>query len=384
MIDLTSSRPTFALIDLDALAANFHAARKFIGPEMKYMAVVKANAYGHGAVECARRLGEEGVDWFGVALPEEGVELRRARVTLPILCLGSFWPGQQDILLEYGLTPVVYDIGAAKLLSESATKTSVVVDMHVKIDTGMHRLGVDFRQASDFADKIRTLPGLRVTGLLTHFAAAEDPSQSDFTRIQVERFDQAVGEFRDAGHAPEWIDLANSPGAITHSDLGGNMVRLGGALYGLLDDILHPSTNRPQLRPVMSVKSQIAYIREVARGEGIGYGRSFVAKRDSLIALVPVGYADGYPRLLSNRGMAVLADDKAPIVGRISMDWLMLDVTDVPNAKAGDEVYLIGGNGETVTAVNIAAEARTIGYEITCGISSRVPRVFLGKRPQPS
>jgi len=372
-----TQRPTEAVIDLNALAFNFHSTRSLVGTDVKYMAVVKADAYGHGAIECARRLEADGIDWFGVAIPEEGVEIRKAGVKTPILCLGSFWPGQEELLFEYGLTTVIYDIERARHLSRFAADKGTV-DIHVKIDTGMHRVGVDFSEADAFANELKTFTNLRVNGLLTHFSSAENPREDDFTALQIQRFKEACEIFRKAGHDPEWLDMANSPAAIAHADSRGNMVRLGGALYGLLDDIMPEKTPLPELKPVLSLRSQIAYVRHVPAGETLGYGRIYRTDRDSRIALLPIGYADGYPRGLSNRGKAWVNGHLVPVVGRISMDWTFLDVTDAGNVQIGDEVYMIGGLNAAVRAADMARELDTIGYEITCGISPRVCRRYIG------
>ena len=372
-----TQRPTEAVIDLNALAFNFHSTRSLVGTDVKYMAVVKADAYGHGAIECARRLEADGIDWFGVAIPEEGVEIRKAGVKTPILCLGSFWPGQEELLFEYGLTTVIYDIERARHLSRFAADKGTV-DIHVKIDTGMHRVGVDFSEADAFANELKTFTNLRVNGLLTHFSSAENPREDDFTALQIQRFKEACEIFRKAGHDPEWLDMANSPAAIAHADSRGNMVRLGGALYGLLDDIMPEKTPLPELKPVLSLRSQIAYVRHVPAGETLGYGRIYRTDRDSRIALLPIGYADGYPRGLSNRGKAWVNGHLVPVVGRISMDWTFLDVTDAGNVQIGDEVYIIGGLNAAVRAADMARELDTIGYEITCGISPRVCRRYIG------
>ena len=374
-------RPTEALIDLDALAFNFNSSKQFIGSDLKYMAVVKADAYGHGAVECSLRLEREGVDWFGVAIPEEGVELRKAGVTRPILCLGSFWPGQEELIVDHHLTPVIFDVHVAEMLNKYGADVGIDIDIHVKIDTGMGRVGVRYERAAEFAVTLKRFENLHVNGLMTHFASAEDPAENEFTSEQIERFNIALDQFRDSGHSPEWIDLANSPGAIRHTDSRGNLVRLGGALYGLLDDILPAQVNGPELEPVLSLRSEIAHIKQIAAGESLGYGRKFFTKRESLIALVPVGYADGYPRMNTDRGRVCVNGQTAPVVGRISMDWTLIDVTDIAGAAVSDEVLLIGRSKEcSITAADIAKEIDTIGYEITCGISPRVPRIFKEKQ----
>ncbi len=375
----TQGRPTQAIIDLNALAFNFHSAKDFIGSTVKYMAVVKADGYGHGAIECALRLEAEGVDWFGVAIPEEGLELREAGIKRPILCLGSFWPGQEELIVQNKLTPVIYDHNTAEDLNNYAGDHSLTVDIHVKIDTGMGRVGVPNEVVADFAKYQKNLRHLNIAGLMTHFASAENPDESAFTELQINRFNTACEDFRNAGHTPEWIDLANSPGAIRHPDSRGNLVRLGGALYGLIDDILPANVQQPELKAVLSLRSRIAHVKKIPSGESVGYGRTFVTKRDSLIALVPIGYADGYPRGLSNCGRACVNGRLVPVVGRISMDWTLLDVTDIPNVAADDDVFLIGGEaGCNVSAADLAGAIGTIGYEITCGILPRVPRIFIG------
>ncbi len=378
MTSIIHTRPTFAQIDLDALAFNFRSTKQFVGDSVKYMAVVKANAYGHDAPRCAVKLEAEGVDWFGVAMPEEGVELREAGITKPILCLGSFWPGQEELIVHNRLTPVIYDEKVAHALHKYAVEKDLTIDIHVKLDTGMGRVGVRYDNAEDFAVTLKSLQNLTVTGLMTHFASAENPKENEFTGLQISRFNTACEQFRNVGHSPEWIDLANSPGAITHPESRANMVRLGGALYGLLDDILPVNTTAPVLKSVLSLRSQIAHIKCVPAGESLGYGRMFTTQRDSLIALVPVGYADGYPRALSSNGKVIVKKQFVPVVGRISMDWTLIDVTDVSNAETGDEVILIGSDGEcSISAADIAQEVDTIGYEITCGISSRVIKKYI-------
>ncbi len=379
---MTSSptvRPTVSCIDLDTLAANFRSAKHYIGNEQKFLAVVKADAYGHGAVECSRRLESEGIDWLGVALPEEGVELRRAGINARILCMGSFWPGQESLLIEQDLAPVVTSAEAIEELAKVAAEKGKTVDVHVKVDSGMHRLGFDWNDAERFAWACRSTNNLQITGLMTHFASADDPAEDSFTRLQMDRFAKVLGVFREAGIDPEVVGLANSPGAIRHPDCRPNLVRLGGALYGLLDDILPDGVDRPDLRPVLSLRSKIASLKAVPTGETLGYGRTYTTDRDSIIAAVPIGYADGYRRGLSNRARASVKGQMVPVVGRVSMDWTLFDVTDVTGVAVGDDIFLIGGeSGADVKAADLAAHLGTISYEVTCGISRRVPRVFTG------
>jgi alanine racemase len=314
---------------------------------------------------------------LGVAIPEEGVELREAGIAVPILCLGSFWPGQEEMIIKNGLTPVIFDEREAVGLNEYAAAAGKMLDIHVKIDTGMGRLGVRYEKSAEFAAFLKALQNLRVNGLMTHFASADDPREGDFTNAQIDRFEAAREAFVNAGHLPAWIDLANSPAAIRHPRSRPNMVRLGGALYGLVNDIVPRNDDQPALRPVLSLVSKIAHLKRLPPGETLGYGRTFTTQRESVIASVPIGYADGYPRGVSNKGRASINGRFAPIAGRVSMDWTLIDVTDITDVRVDDDVYLIGGTGDArVTAADIAAEIGTIGYEITCGISPRVPRIY--------
>ncbi len=372
-------RPTWADIDLDNLAFNFRSCKNFIGDGVKYMAVVKADAYGHGAVECSRRLETEGIDWLGVALPEEGVELRLNCITVPILCLGGFWSGQEETLLEQQLTPIVFQLEQAAILDKAATRRGITANIHIKIDTGMGRVGVRFDEVAEFVEELKEFKNLHIEGVMSHFASADNLTENDFTHLQQSRLDESVEIFRKNGFDPPLVDMANSPGAIAHPGSRGNMVRLGGILYGLGGDVLPEGIDKPNLKPVLALYTQIAYIKHVKRGESLGYSRTFTTQRDSIIATLPIGYHDGYRRLLSNRGRVIVNGVFAPVVGRISMDWTIIDVTDVPGAAVGDIVTVIGSSGELqINAEDLSAELGTISYEITCGINRRVKKLFLG------
>ncbi|HEX8501763.1 MAG TPA: alanine racemase [Pyrinomonadaceae bacterium] len=376
--ELAGGRPTWAEIDLDALAANFRAVRARVGAGVKVMGVVKANAYGHGAAECARRLEAEGADWFGVATPEEGFALRRAGVSRPVLSFGGFWEGQAGACLAQGIVPVVYRLDMAEALDAAARASGVVAEAHVKVDTGMGRLGVRFDEAAEFAGRLRELKHFRVGGLLTHFAAADEPGRDCFTGDQLRRFREAVAAFRARGHEPEYEHMANSAATYANPEARGNMVRPGGVLYGLWRDVLPPQAAEPGLRPVMSVRTRVTLVKRVHAGETLGYGRTYEAAREMLVATVPAGYADGYARALSNRGRVVVRGQFAPVVGRVSMDLTLLDVTDVGGVRVGDRVTLLGADGRLLLpAEDLARTAGTLSYEITCGVSARVPRRFV-------
>ena len=373
-----SSRPTWSEIHLNNLKFNFKSVKEFIGPSVKYMAVVKADAYGHGAIPCAKTLESSGADWFGVALPEEGAELRHARISRPILCLGGFWSGQEELLLASDLTPVIFCPKQAEALNRAGHDRGIKAAVHVKVDTGMGRVGVRFDEAADFAERLRTYPNLRVQGLMTHFASADKLEETNFTQLQIDRFNDCVQMFREKGLNPEFVDLANSPASIAYPQSRGNMVRVGGILYGLGDDVLPAEVEKPPLRPVMSLHSRISMLKHVPAGETLGYGRTFTTARDSLIATIPIGYHDGYRRSFSNKAEVIVNGMSAPVIGRVSMDWTIVDVTGIPDPKLGDEVVLIGEQAaQKVSAGQLAGVAETISYEITCGIGRRVPRVYL-------
>ena len=371
-------RPTWTEINLDALAANFHLVKDKVGPAVRVMAVVKANAYGHGAVECARRLEREGADWLGVALPEEGIELRNARITKPVLCLGGFWGGQATACIQENLTPVVYRLDMIEAFDRAARERGVVADVHVKIDTGMGRLGVRFDEIADFASALKQFRNIRVDGFMTHFAAADEPSCGPLTHDQMERFESAVAAFREHGFKPTYHHLANSAAVFGQPAALGNLVRPGGVLYGLWRDTLAPADRDVNLRPVMSLHSRIALLKWVPQGETVGYGCTFEASRKTLVATIPIGYDDGYMRALSNRGHAIIRGVYATVIGRISMDLTLIDVTNVPGVQTEDEVILMGATADlSVTAEEIARTAGTLSYEVTCGISDRVPRIYV-------
>ncbi|HEY3578978.1 MAG TPA: alanine racemase [Pyrinomonadaceae bacterium] len=373
-------RPTWAEIDLNQLAANFNQIRKRVGTAVQIMAVVKANAYGHGAVQCARRVAAEGADWFGVALPEEAIELRNSGITQPVLCLAGFWPGQAAACIQHKLTAVVYRRDMLEALNQAAAEAGAIADVHVKVDTGMGRLGVRVDQVGEFVALLEQFPNVRVDGLMTHFAAADDASCQPLTLDQIHRFDEAVATFRAHGYRPTHLHLANSAGVYGHRESWGNMVRPGGVLYGLWRDVLPPAITDPDLGSVMSLHSRIMLLKWVPRGETIGYGCTFEASRPSQIATIAIGYHDGYMRGLSNRAHVIVRGVYAPVVGRISMDLTLIDVTDVPGVELQDQVTLLGWDRRhtelRIKAEELARIAGTLSYEVTCGVSERVPRMY--------
>ena len=377
--NIIARRPTWAEIDLNNLAANFNQIKQRVSPAARVMAVVKANAYGHGAVECARKL--SAADWFGVALPEEGIELRTAGIAQPILCLAGFWPGQASMCIQHKLTPVAYRLDMIESLNQAAADAGTVVDVHVKVDTGMGRLGIRFDQLGEFVGALGQFRNVRIDGLMTHLAAADDVACQPLTRGQIQRFEEAVTVFRDHGYRPTHLHLANSAGIFGHRESWGNMVRPGGVLYGLWRDVLPISTTDTELLPVMSLHSRISLLKWVPQGETIGYGCTFEASRRTLIATLPVGYHDGYMRGLSNRAHVIVRGVFAPVVGRVSMDLTLIDVTNVPAVELDDQVTLLGWNRQQaelkIPAEDLARIVGTLSYEVTCGVGDRVPRVYI-------
>lgn len=373
MTPFPKGRPTFCLIDLAALRWNFQQVRKRVGPKVKILSVVKANAYGHGAVQVARALEDEGSYGFGVATLEEGIELRKGGLQSPVLILAGIYPEQIDELLEYRLTPTVCEVEALRLLERLARKRGVSLPFHLKVDTGMGRLGFLPSEIDSWIPELAGVEVLKLEGLFSNFSQAEK-ADGDYTQGQVETFKNAVKRLEAQGHRPGLLHLANSAAVIALPSSYFTMVRPGLVLYGIYPS--HDMTRRLSLKPVLTWKTRILQLKRVPKGAGISYGRTFVTKRKSLIAVLPVGYADGYHRLLSNRGAVLVREERAPIVGRVCMDLTMIDVTDIRGVQQGDEVVLLGKQGaDQISADEMARWAETISYEILTSISARVPRI---------
>ncbi|MFM8392642.1 MAG: alanine racemase [Acidobacteriota bacterium] len=369
-------RPTWAQIDLANLRHNYRVLRQRLDPGAGLMAVLKANAYGHGAVECGRALEEIGVDWFGVALPEEGLQLRAGGIRGRIFCVGGFWEGQAAQLIAERITPAIFRLDMATELNEQARQAGQIVEYHLKVDTGMGRLGVRWDEVESFAAQLRSFDRIRLTGLLTHFASADDAAP-EFTRLQIARYAEVLATLTSLGHEIRWRHLANSAGLHAFPEAHGTLARAGATLYGLVRDVLAPDHAPLDLRPVMSLHSRIILLKRVPAGTPLGYGGSFKTTRESLIATLPIGYADGVRRALSNCGLVLVGGRLVPIVGRVSMDLTIIDVTDAAGVGVGDEVVLLGDQGgERLCAEDLAATAGTISYEIVTGIGARVPRYY--------
>lgn len=371
------TRPTRVEIDCGALRFNLAKVRQAVGSGCEILAVVKADAYGHGASGVAPVLAAAGADQFGVALVGEGEALRRYRIRQPIVVLGGVFPGEEPMVLEHDLQPVLYDLDTARRLAAAAGHAGRRIACHLKVDTGMGRLGFRPETLAEVLAVLRGLPALELRGLASHLALADEPEQP-FTTAQLAKFRRVAEQVRAAGFAPRYTHIANSA-AIYSRDLDGcNLVRPGISLYGGLTGT--PFEEIVPQRPVMRFVSQVAQLKEVPAGEGISYAHRFVTPRPSLIAAVPVGYADGYNRLLTNRGEVLIRGCRAPVAGTVCMDWILVDVTAIRGVTVGDQVTLLGCDGdECVSAREWAEKIGTITYEVFCQISKRVPRIFVNR-----
>jgi len=370
-----NTRPTIAEIDLAALRHNFRTICRQAGSDRQLLAVVKADAYGHGAVPVARALQADGAGYFGVALVEEGEILRRSGIERPILVLGGVGPGEEQALLAAELTPVISDLAGARRLSVATAAVGRRCRYHLKIDSGMGRLGILPADLPGVLAELAALPGLEMEGVISHLALADEAGHP-FTATQVERFREALVQVRGAGFAPRLVHLSNSAAIFGRALPECNLVRPGIALYGGLP--AQHLAGRIDLRPVMSLHTNIAQLKTVPAGTGISYGHRFVAARPTLIAALPVGYADGYSRRLSGCGEVLVRGRRAPIAGTVCMDWTMADVSDIPGVAVGDRVTLLGRDGgEQITAEEWAGRIGTISYEVFCLVSPRVPRIYV-------
>lgn len=374
MTPFPKGRPTFCSIDLAALRWNFRQVRKKVGREVKILSVVKADGYGHGARQIAKTLSDAGSDAFAVATLEEGVELRKAGIRAPILILAGVYPDQLGEILRYRLTPALYDLETLERFESKLRRRGASLGFHLKVDTGMGRIGLLASEIDGWLPRLGALKALQFAGLFSHFSYAE-AEEKEHTRHQLATFAGVVERLRQAGLCPPLIHMALSAAIITLPSSYFGMVRPGLILYGV-----YPSpamAHRIALRSVLSWKTRVLQVKSLPKGSSVSYGRTFVTKRESRIATLPVGYADGYHRLLSNRGAVLVRGKRAPIVGRVCMDLTMVDVTDIRGVKQGDEVVLLGKQGRnTISADEMAAWAETISYEILTSISARVPRVY--------
>jgi alanine racemase len=392
---IVEGRPVWAEVSTSALTYNLQAIRAYVNPPEEkrktprlVLSIVKGNGYGHGGPQAAQVLEKAGSDWFGVTSAAEGIEVRNAGVRGPILVLTSFWPGEEASLVKFGLTPVVHRCEQLQDLDRAASRASrnKKVSFHLKIDTGMNRIGIPPKDVECFAQKYAKCHHLQLGGVMTHFASSEAfvPSeQGRQTREQEESFYAALERLRALGLDPGIVHLANSAAIATRPETWADMVRPGVILYGY-----HPGYDPPEqrdeaerrlpLRPVMSLRTRIISLRQVPAGASIGYGGKFVAERPSVIGVLAAGYGDGVHRSLGNRGSVLVRGKLAPIVGIVSMDVTMIDVTDVEGVAIGDIATIYGVDGEFVHPANAVARGiGTVTSDLLCAVSHRVPRIYI-------
>lgn len=372
-------RPTSAEIHLDALRYNYKQVSKILPPSVRIMAMVKADAYGHGATHVSRVLSDLGVASLGVATVEEGLELRESAINTQILVLGGLMgvgSAAAGMMIGANLTPVVHSAEVLDFLEATATAAGKKIGFHLKIDTGMTRLGVMPQALPHFLSKLKTCPHLRLDGVMTHFADAEN---HEYTGKQLSEFKALIKSIEEIIGAVQVWHVANSM-AVLHNEYLANStasehwIRPGAILYGLY------SSEKLSLKPVMTLKSRVVMIKTVPSGTKISYGCTFETKRSSKIGVVPIGYADGYPWALSNKANVLIRGKRAPVVGRVTMDMTMVDLTDMEESHINDEVVLMGTqNNEKISAEDLARTGNTIPYEIFCGISKRMPRIYLDR-----
>jgi alanine racemase len=369
--DKIGYRPTWAEVNLNNLAYNFRQVKSHLPRPTKVLVTVKADAYGHGLIPISKRLAASGVDYLGVASIDEGIKLRKAQVKTPILVLGVILKQDIQSLFTFKLTPTICDYKLAFALSKKATALKKPMRLHIKVDTGMGRIGVAHQDALELVSKIHKLKSIVIEGIFTHFPFAD--SGRKFTAFQIKLFYKLVADLRKRGIAIPLVHAANSAGLINHRDSHFTMVRPGLVIYGL-----HPQGgSRLKLKPVLSLKTRVIFIKQVPAGSGISYGHAYITKRAACIVTLPIGYGDGYPRNLSNLGPLLIGGKKFNISGRICMDQIMVDVGNFKPRLAA-EVVLIGKQGkQRIIAEELADLAGTIPYEIVCGLGSRIPRVYI-------
>ena len=366
-----------AHINLDAIFNNIQALKQLTQKNSKFMAVVKADAYGHGAVKVAKKALENGADTLGVARLDEAVELRRAEITAPVLVFGYIYPAQAALVNQLNLTATIYNFNMAKALSQRACDLGIKLNVHLKIDTGMGRVGIIVqKKIIQEIKKIVQLPGIETQGIYTHFAAA-DHKESAYTIRQLNIFDSLLNDLKKENIEFKVCHAANSAGILMFPKSHYDMVRAGISLYGL-----YPSNevdkSRAKLVPAMTLKSIITSVREVPKGFKVSYGMTHKTDQKTILASVPIGYADGFSRLFSSKGYMLVKGEKAPIAGRVCMDQTIIDVGHIPDVQVEDEVVLIGSQKDkTISADELAQNANTINYEIVSSLTSRVQRVYV-------
>ncbi len=367
-------RPTYAEIDLGRLMGNISLIKSSLNKGTKFMAVVKANAYGHGAVEVAKAAESAGADRLGVATLGEALEIRSSMIKTPVLILSETDRHYLERLFDADITPTVYTLETARSLSDLAVQKKKKIDIHIKIDTGMGRVGVIYTDAVRLVKEISALPGIGIEGIFTHFAKADEKS-SDMTMVQFRRFTSILDELERSGIRPTIRHAANSAASVLFPETQLDMVRVGIFMYGLCPaEGVGASMG---LKPVLSFRTKVLYQKRVPKGMTLSYGASYVTDKDTSIATLPVGYADGVPRSLSNKGCVLINGKRYPIAGKVTMDMVLIDTGD-DKINIGDDAVVIGQSGDaSISADEVASMDGTINYEVLCGIAKRVPRVYV-------
>ncbi len=383
ILSRAATRPTWADISLTTLKQNFRTVQKHVGTAVTVCAVVKADAYGHGAVECSRALESEGARWLGVTSLDEAIPLREAGIRANILLMTGFWRGEETEIVRLRLAPTVWEKWQIESIDKAAAELGVAKHpVHLKVDTGMGRLGVAVEQLPAVLESIKAAQHLELEGISTHLAASEVMDAPSVTE-QERNFDTARRIVRQAGLDPTFVHMANTGAVISRRETWNTMVRPGVALYGYYMPFeragreVSGGTLRLPVKPILTWKTRILSLRNFGANQPLGYGGTYVTKAPAHVAVLPVGYADGFNRQLSNQGRVIVRDHYAPIVGRISMDLTLVDVTGIPGVGVGDEVILLGSSdGLSVDALEHAELANSTPYEILCNISKRVPRRY--------
>lgn len=367
------TRPTYLEIDCDAVRHNFHVVKK-LAPHQKILCVIKANAYGHGAVRMAQLFQELGADYLGVAIPEEGVELRMSGITLPILVLSAIADKQIPVCIEHDLTISAPSDEKLDVIDQTARDSGKQAKVHLKVDTGMGRIGVNWSRVKKFTSMMNRCLSIHFEGLYTHFACSDE--DNEFNQTQIDRFKQVIECFKDEGFSFDICHMANSGGVLFFPEAHFDMVRAGMMLYGLFEGRELPPGI--QLHQAMTWKTEVVYFKFIEKGTGVGYGHKYIAEDDTRIVTLPVGYADGFQRAMGEHGKVIIRDTIYPIAGRICMDQMMVDIGRNGEAYKGDSVILAGSSEhQTISFYDIASWSHTSIYELMCQISARVPRIYI-------
>ncbi|HHT9135903.1 MAG TPA: alanine racemase [Candidatus Wunengus sp. YC60] len=368
-------RPTWVEIDLGALKHNLLAIKKRVGPDIKILGIVKADAYGHGDYEVSRVLLNNGAEMLGIAILEEGIQLRDKGIKTPLLLMGGVFEEQIETVIHYDLIPTVYDLKLAGVLSNKATCFNKKLKVHIYVDTGMGSIGVKHDKAVEFVKTLQGMKNLLIEGIYTH-CSSSDEKDSAFTNLQIKRFRDVLAALDSSKVCIPLRHMANSGAILGYPESYFNMVRPGLSLYGL-----YPSEDVSReigIKPVITFKTRIIHIKDMDAGDVVGYGRAYTIAKLTRVATLPLGYGDGYNRLLSNQGKVIIRGKKASIIGRVCMDQCFVDVTNIKDVSVGDEVVLYGSQGqETISIESIAKQINTIPYEVACNISKRVPRIYI-------